>query len=84
MKEKDFISVREAAEIMGISRIAVFNKIKKGDIEAKKIGRNYIVDKNSLGSIYQDLTPTRKKTIERAVTKATKEYRVALKKLSKE
>ncbi len=84
MIDKDYISVKEAAELMGISRVAVFKKIKKGEIEAKKIGRAYVVDKKSLGSIYQDLTSRQKNKIEKAVEKAVKEYGKALKKLGKE
>ncbi|MBU0578287.1 helix-turn-helix domain-containing protein [Patescibacteria group bacterium] len=39
----DFISTAEAAKILGISRVSVFNKIKSGDIKAVKVGRNYII-----------------------------------------
>jgi excisionase family DNA binding protein len=84
MMDKDYISVGEAAQLMGISRVAIFKKIKKGEIEAKKIGRNYIVNKKSLGSIYQDLTPAQKHKIEKAVEKAVREYGEAIKKLGNE
>lgn len=81
MTNKNYISVKEAAQLMGISRVAVFKKIKKGEIEAQKIGRNYIIDKRSLGSIYQDLTPNQEKKIKRALEKTIDEYGEALKKL---
>ena len=84
MKNKDFISVKEAAEIMSISRVAVFKKIKKGEIEAQKVGRAYVVNKRSLGSIYQDLTATQKNRIESAVSKVVREYGEALRKLGQE
>lgn len=38
-----YISVAELAKMLGISRIAVFNKIKKGQIPAEKIGRAYAI-----------------------------------------
>jgi excisionase family DNA binding protein len=79
-----FISTKEAAELMGVSRVTIFNKIKKGEIEAKKIGRNYVIDKRSLGSIYQDITPKQKKLISKAVKKAVEEFGEALKKLGRE
>lgn len=82
--KKNYISTSEAAKIMGISRVAVFKQIKKGKIEAEKIGRNYIIDKRSLGSVYQDLTPTQKKQVTKAVKKVVREYGEALKKLGKE
>ena len=58
--DKDLISTAEAAKILGISRVAVFNRIKKGDISAWKVGRNYVVDRRSLGSVFQDLARSQK------------------------
>lgn len=47
MSEKaKFISVPEAAKILGISRIAVFKKVKKGEISAIRIGRNWAIPAN--------------------------------------
>jgi prophage maintenance system killer protein len=44
MKEKkEFYSIPELAKLMHISRIAVFKKVQKGDIKAKKIGKAYAV-----------------------------------------
>lgn len=45
------IGTTEAARILGISRIAVFKKIKKGHIEAYKVGRNYVIDRRSLTDV---------------------------------
>lgn len=84
MAEKELISVSEAAQIMGISRVAVFKKIKKGEIEAEKIGRNYVVNRKSLGSIYQELTSAQKRAVENAIEKVFRDYSEALKKLGKE
>lgn len=84
MTDNNYISTSEAARIMGISRVAVFKKIKKGEIKAQKIGRNYVVDKRSLGSIYQELTPAQKKKVVKAVRKTVKEYGEALKGLGRE
>ncbi len=41
--KKEFLSVPEAAVLMGISRIAVFKKVKKGQLAAIRIGRNWAV-----------------------------------------
>jgi len=43
MNEK-YLSVPEFALRLGISRIAVFKKVKKGQLPAIKIGRNWAVD----------------------------------------
>lgn len=84
MSDGRFISTTEAARIMGISRIAVFKKIKKGEIQAEKVGRAYIVDRESLPSIYREPTPAEKKKVIEAVRKVVKEYSKALQRLGKE
>lgn len=75
MKDKKFISTIELAKILGISRIAVYKKIKKGEIKAIKVGRNFVIDKKDLGNILgKELTEKEKKEIEKAVKKVVKEY----------
>ena len=82
---QDFLTVRELADILGISRVAVFKKIKKGQIDAKKIGRNFVIPKSGLqGVIYNDLTDKLKKEIDKGVTKVLNEYSEVLKLLGKE
>ena len=49
--KKHLIGTAEAARILGISRIAVFKKIQKGQLEAAKIGRNYVIDRRNLENI---------------------------------
>lgn len=49
MEQKDFYTTAELAKLLGISRIAVFNKIKKGDIKAQKMGRNFVIYKKDIG-----------------------------------
>ena len=83
MKNK-FISTTEAAQIMGISTVAVFKKIKSGEIKTERVGRNYLVYKDSLPGIYKDITKDEKTEVEKAVGKVVKEYGDALKKLGKE
>lgn len=82
--ENNYISTTEAAKLLGISRVAVFKKIKKGEIEAMKIGRNYIIDKRSLGPVYQDMTPASEAKIDQAVERFVKEHKDVLKKLGTE
>jgi len=82
---KNLVSTIEAAKILGISRIAVFKKIKSGDIQAKKIGRNFVIDKKDLPSISGSvLTERKKREIEKSVRKTIKEYGQTLKLLGKE
>lgn len=43
-----YYSIPEAAVILGISRIAVFKKVKKGQLEALRFGRNWAVPAHAL------------------------------------
>lgn len=51
MEQKNFYTTTELAKLLNISRIAVFNKIKKGDIKAQKMGRNFVIFKKDIGDI---------------------------------
>lgn len=85
MADKEFLSTTELAEILGISRVAVFKKIKKGEIKATKVGRNYIIAKKDLGGVLgETLSEQSKKELTRAVRKTIKEYGETLRLLGKE
>ncbi len=84
-----YISVAELAKLLGISRVAVFKKIKKGDIPAEKIGRNYAIAMEHVAEIVggkrgKALNEERKHEISEAVSKVVKEYGEALRLLGKE
>lgn len=82
---KEFISVAEAAQILGYSRQHVLRLIESGQIKATKVGRNFVVEKNSLPHIFsEEITASEKKEIDDAVKKVVKEYGEALKKLGEE
>lgn len=83
--EKKFLSTAEVAEILGISRIAVFKKIKSGQIKAEKKGRNYIISRNELPRILGTvLSEEKKRVIEEAVNKTVREYGETLRLLGRE
>ena len=48
MGKKDFYTTSELAKILGISRIAVFKRIKNSSIKAQKAGRNFVVFKKDI------------------------------------
>ena len=82
---QDFFSTSEVAKLLGISRIAVFKKIKSGEIRAKRIGRNFAVDRKNLPEVLGAvLREDKKQEIEEAVKKTVKEYGETLKLLGKE
>lgn len=83
--DKHFYSTIEAAKILGISRIAVFKKIKSGDLKAEKIGRNYAIAQSDLLSYMgSGLSDDQRREIEKAVQNAIQEYRKAFELLGKE
>ncbi len=80
MEDKKFLSTTELAKILGISRIAVFKKIKGGKIKATKVGRNFIIDKKDVGEILgKELSKQEKLEVEKAVKKTVAEYKETLK-----
>lgn len=82
METEDFISTTELAKILGISRVAVFKKIKSGKIKATRVGRNFIIAKKELGGILEkELSRKKKEEIEKAVKKTVEEYGETLKML---
>jgi len=84
MMKHDYISTKEAAEILGLSRIHVFRLAKAGKIPAVKIGRNYAIKKSDLGGYAGELSKKEKKNVERSVHKVFKEYGDVIKKLGAE
>jgi len=84
-KKKRFLSTSELADILGISRVAVYKKIKKGQIKAQKVAGNYLIDKEDLGGILdEELTEDEKNEIEKIVDKVVEDYGETLKLLSQE
>jgi excisionase family DNA binding protein len=84
-KPKNYLSIPEAAKIMGLSRIAVFKKVKNGTIPAIKIGRAYAIAAKSLDFLIgKALSAAQKKEIDGAVKKTVKEYGETLKLLGRE
>jgi excisionase family DNA binding protein len=47
-KASSYLTIPQLAKILGISRIAVYKKVKKGIIPGKKIGRNFVVSATHL------------------------------------
>jgi excisionase family DNA binding protein len=84
-KKSDYITIPELARILGLSRIAIFKRVKKGAIKAVKIGRNYAIPRAYIDSILgKTLGNNDKKEIDMAVKKTVKEYGRTLKLLGKE
>lgn len=84
-KENEYITIPQLAKILGISRVAVFKKVKKGEIKAVRIGRNYAIYRKALESILgKALREEDKKEIDSAVSKTVSEYGETLKLLGRD
>ncbi len=84
-KNKEYLSIPEAARMLGISRIALYRKVKSGIIKAEKIGRNYAIPKKNIkDTIGSELSEASKTEIDKAVHRTVKEYGEVLKLLGRE
>lgn len=81
---KPYFSTTEVAKILGVSRIAIFHKIKKGQLEAERYGRNYLISHEALEKMREPLTDARKREIDQSMNRIIKEYGEALRMLGKE
>ena len=84
-QERAYFSVPQAAVLLGVSRIAVFKKVKEGEIKAVRIGRSYAIPASYIRQVTgKTLTPQRKRAIKKAVKKTVKQYGPLLIKLGTE
>lgn len=83
--DKRFLTTSEVAKLLGVSRVAVFKRIKSGGIKARRIGRNFVIDRKDVAEALGDLlAEPRKEEIEKAVKKVVREYGETLKLLGAE
>lgn len=82
---KGHFSVSEVAKILHISREAVLKKITKHHLKAEKVGRNYIISKENLGTLLgTTISQEQQREIEKVVKRAVKEYGVTFRRLGEE
>jgi len=85
MVNQKYITIPQLAKLLGLSRIEVYRRVRKGQIKAEKIGRMYVIkDKEVAYILGKKLTAKDKGQIEKAVKKAVKEYGEVLRKLGEE
>jgi excisionase family DNA binding protein len=79
---KQFLSTIEAAKILGVSRVTLFNRIKSGEIEATKVGRNYIIPRDEIMNIAKkkgELSDKKMTEIDKGVDRVVSQYGETLK-----
>lgn len=57
MDKKEYYSIPELAKLMGISRVAVFKKVKNGTIKAGKMGKAYMISHKDAGDFISEEEP---------------------------
>jgi len=85
MKKTEYITIPQLAKMLGISRIAVYRKVRAGQIKAVRIGRTFAIPRSYvLGVLGRELSPDDKKQIDAAVSRTVKEYGEMLRLLARE
>ncbi|HXK36682.1 MAG TPA: helix-turn-helix domain-containing protein [Candidatus Paceibacterota bacterium] len=85
MEKKELLSTAEVAQILGISRQAVFKKIKSGEIKAERAGRSFVVRRDDILEIAgRILGEEKKRAIEKSVGKTLTDYGEAIRRLGQE
>jgi excisionase family DNA binding protein len=79
------LTIPELAKKLGISRVAAWSRVKKGEIPAVKVGRQYVVSaRDARIAAGEELSPEQRKWLEGAVARIVREYGPVLKRLSRE
>jgi excisionase family DNA binding protein len=85
MSIERYLTIPELAKLLGVSRIAIYHRVKKGEIPATKIGRTYVITDEAIANVLgKGTTRARKKQIDAAVRKIVEEYGEVLKQLGRE
>lgn len=85
INNKEYLTIKELADILQVSRVTIFKKVKSGEIAAERIGKIYILPKKQFNDVlYNTLSEKLKKEIERGVFKVIKDYGSVIKKLGEE
>ncbi len=84
MVHEKYITIPELAKLLGVSRIAIYKRVKKGQIPAEKIGKTYVITDRTIADILgKEVTSRGKERIDAAVRRTVREYGDVLKQLAK-
>jgi len=85
MVKQKYITIPQLAKLLGLSRIEVYRKVRKSQIPAIRIGRNYAISDRDVAQILgKEMSGKDKKQVKIACKKAVRDYGKVLKKLSRE
>ncbi len=79
------MTIPQLARELGVSRVAVWQKVKSGKIPAHKIGAQYVIRAQDANvALGRSLTDEQRVWIRDAVGRVVREYGAVLKRLSRE
>jgi excisionase family DNA binding protein len=79
------VTIPQLAKMLGLSRIAVYKKVKAGQIPATKVGRFYVISDRTVNEVLNKTLHARdKQRVDRAVKKVVRDYGDVLKRLARE
>ncbi|MFH0777082.1 MAG: helix-turn-helix domain-containing protein [Candidatus Eisenbacteria bacterium] len=85
MSRRRYVTIPELAKLLGLSRIAVYKRVRKGQIPAAKVGRTYVITDETVAYILgKKVTKEGRHRIDAAVRRTVLEYGEVLKQLGKE
>lgn len=80
---QEYYSIAEVAKLLGLSRVAVYNRVKAKTLTAKRFGRSYYIPLETVTALTQrTLTEDHREQIDHAVRKVVTEYGATLKLLT--
>ena len=81
----ELVTIPQLAKQLGVSRIAVYNRVKKGQIPAVRVGRNYAIRQRDVRRLLSaELTQADRRRIDEAVDAVVAQYGEVLECLSRE
>jgi excisionase family DNA binding protein len=86
IENKPYFTTSEVAKLLKVSRVTVFNYVKKGQIKADKVGKTFLISKVEVLRLIEEksLGESRKNEIVEEIDFIIKKYGEALKKLGSE
>ncbi len=85
MVKSHLITIPKLAELLGISRIAVYNQVRAGKIAATKVGRIHVISDRTVQQVLRKrVGALDKERVDRAVQKVVRDYGEVLKRLARE
>ena len=87
LKDKLFFTTTEVANLLGVSRVTIFQKIKNDSLKAEKFGRNYLIHRGEVEQFIVNkgkLTKNEKREVKESIDRAIKEYGEAIRMLGRE